>query len=36
VVELRFEAESDAAMARIQAEFRAVLGGAMPGASLPF
>ncbi|MDX2220949.1 MAG: phosphomannomutase/phosphoglucomutase [Burkholderiales bacterium] len=36
VIVLRFEAENDAAMARIQAEFRTVLGSALPGQTLPF
>jgi phosphomannomutase / phosphoglucomutase len=36
VVVLRFEAENDAAMARIQAEFRGILGAALPGMELPF
>jgi len=33
---LRFEADSDAALARIQADFRAALNAAWPGLSLPF
>ncbi|HEY5365028.1 MAG TPA: phosphomannomutase/phosphoglucomutase [Casimicrobiaceae bacterium] len=33
---LRFEAGSALAMARIQQEFRTVLGNAMPGVALPF
>jgi phosphomannomutase/phosphoglucomutase len=36
VVVLRFEAESEAALARIQAEFRRVLGANAPGLALPF
>ena len=33
---LRFEADDDAALARIQAEFRRVFAAAKPGAALPF
>ena len=36
VVVLRFEADNDAALARIQAEFRRVLAHAKPEAVLPF
>ena len=36
VIVLRFEGETQAAIARIQAEFRAVLAAAKPGAQLPF
>jgi phosphomannomutase / phosphoglucomutase len=36
VVVLRFEADTDAALSRIQADFRRVLAGALPGAKLPF
>jgi phosphomannomutase/phosphoglucomutase len=36
VVVLRFEAESEAALKRIQAEFRTVLSAAAPGLALPF
>ncbi len=36
VVVLRFEADTDAALARIQADFRRVLAEALPGARLPF
>jgi len=36
VIVLRFEGETQAAIARIQAEFRAVLSAAKPGAQLPF
>nr|WP_269751316.1 phosphomannomutase/phosphoglucomutase [Azospira inquinata] len=36
VVVLRFEADSDAALARIQADFRTALNAAWPGLSLPF
>jgi phosphomannomutase / phosphoglucomutase len=36
VIVLRFEAETDAALARIQAEFRRELGAAKPGIELPF
>ena len=36
VVVMRFEADSEAAIARIQAEFKAVLLAAKPGAQLPF
>ena len=36
VVVLRFEADSDAAIARIQADFRRVLSAARPGINLPF
>jgi phosphomannomutase/phosphoglucomutase len=36
VVVLRFEADTDAALARIQADFRRVLVEALPGATLPF
>jgi len=33
---LRFEAENEAALARIQASFRRVLLAVKPGAKLPF
>jgi phosphomannomutase / phosphoglucomutase len=33
---LRFEADDDAALARIQAEFRRVFAAAKPRAALPF
>ena len=36
VVVLRFEAETEAALARIQAQFRQVIRDAMPEAALPF
>ena len=36
VIVLRFEGDTQAAIARIQAEFRAVLQAAKPGAQLPF
>ena len=36
VVVLRFEADSDAALARIQQEFRAALEAVWPGLTLPF
>jgi len=36
VVVLRFEGDTQAAIERIQAEFRAVLAAAKPGAQLPF
>jgi phosphomannomutase/phosphoglucomutase len=36
VVVLRFEADDEAALARIQGEFRRVLESARPGAKLPF
>lgn len=36
VIVLRFEADNEAALRRIQAEFRKVLLAAKPGASLPF
>jgi phosphomannomutase / phosphoglucomutase len=36
VIVLRFEAENPAALARIQEEFRRVLGRAKPGVTLPF
>ena len=36
VLVLRFEGDNDAALARIQADFRRVLGEALPGAKLPF
>lgn len=36
VIVLRFEGESDAALARIQTEFRRVLSAAKPGVALPF
>ena len=36
VVVLRFEADSETALARIQAEFRRVLGANAPGLALPF
>lgn len=36
VVVLRFEATSDAALARIQDDFRRALKAAKPGANLPF
>ena len=36
VVVLRFEADNDAALARIQADFRRALLGVKPGAVLPF
>ena len=36
VVVMRFEAETPAALARIQAEFRRVIVAAMPAAELPF
>ncbi len=36
VIVLRFEADDDAALARIQDEFRRVLTAAKPGIALPF
>ncbi len=36
VIVLRFEGDTQGAIERIQAEFRAVLGAAKPGAELPF
>lgn len=36
VVVLRFEADSDAALARIQADFRRAIEGVWPGVQLPF
>ncbi len=36
VIVLRFEADNDAALARIQREFRRVLETAMPEVALPF
>ena len=36
VVVLRFEADTEAALARIQADFRRVLEAALPGAKLPY
>jgi phosphomannomutase/phosphoglucomutase len=36
VIVLRFEADSDAALARIQTEFKKVLLGAKPDARIPF
>ena len=36
VVVLRFEADTDAGLARIQADFRRVLGEALPGVALPY
>jgi len=36
VIVLRFEGDSEAALARIQAEFRRVLSAVKPGAALPF
>ena len=36
VIVLRFEADSESAIKRIQATFREVLLGAKPGAVLPF
>ena len=36
VVVLRFEADTPAALDRIQAEFRQAFEGVMPGVSLPF
>jgi phosphomannomutase/phosphoglucomutase len=36
VIVLRFEGDTQAAIERIQAEFRAVLSAAKPGAQLPF
>ncbi|HSJ99492.1 MAG TPA: phosphomannomutase/phosphoglucomutase [Myxococcota bacterium] len=36
VLVLRFEADNDAALARIQADFKRVLQEAMPGARLPY
>ncbi|WP_018411076.1 phosphomannomutase/phosphoglucomutase [Methyloversatilis thermotolerans] len=36
VVVLRFEADNDAALARIQSDFRRVLEAARPGVALPF
>jgi phosphomannomutase / phosphoglucomutase len=36
VIVLRFEAENEAALARIQDDFRRVLSAAKPGVVLPF
>ena len=36
VVVLRFEADSDAALARIQADFRRAIDAVWPGAKLPY
>ena len=36
VIVLRFEADNEPALLRIQAEFRRVLGDSMPGRALPF
>ena len=36
VIVLRFEADDDAALRRIQGEFRRVLGTVVPGVALPF
>jgi phosphomannomutase / phosphoglucomutase len=36
VIVLRFEADDDATLARIQGEFRSVLAAALPGVTLPF
>ena len=36
VIVLRFEGDTQAAIERIQSEFRAVLQAAKPGAALPF
>jgi phosphomannomutase/phosphoglucomutase len=36
VIVLRFEADDEAALARIQEEFRRVLTASMPGLPLPF
>ena len=36
VIVLRFEAEDEAALKRIQGEFRRVLTAAKPGVTLPF
>jgi phosphomannomutase/phosphoglucomutase len=36
VIVLRFEADDDAVLARIQGEFRRVLSAAKPGIALPF
>jgi phosphomannomutase/phosphoglucomutase len=36
VVVLRFEAENDAALARIQSDFRKAISGVWPGVSVPF
>jgi phosphomannomutase/phosphoglucomutase len=36
VIVLRFEADTDSALARIQEEFRAALQPLKPGAALPF
>jgi phosphomannomutase/phosphoglucomutase len=36
VIVLRFEGDTQAAIERIQAEFREVLAAAKPGAQLPF
>ena len=36
MIVLRFEADDDAALSRIQAEFRRVLGAVKPGVALPF
>jgi phosphomannomutase/phosphoglucomutase len=36
VIVLRFEAQDEAGLKRIQADFRRVLAAAKPGAALPF
>jgi phosphomannomutase/phosphoglucomutase len=36
IVVMRFEADSEEAIARVQAEFKAVLLAAKPSAKLPF
>ena len=36
VIVLRFEADTQEALSRIQADFRRVLSEALPGAKLPF
>jgi len=36
MIVLRFEADDDAALVRIQGEFRRVLAAVKPGAALPF
>ncbi len=36
VVVLRFEADNEAAIARIQADFRRAIEGVWPGVKLPF
>jgi phosphomannomutase/phosphoglucomutase len=36
MIVMRFEADDQQALARIQGEFRRVLGDALPGAQLPF